>query len=144
MKFTGSYQFDASAAKVWAALTDPKSLEQCIPGCEGLKHQGNDVYEADLTVGVGPIRGKYHAKISMQDQVQNRSYRLIVSGSGATGFLNGDALITLEETNGKTTVTVDADSQSGGPIMRVGQRMMGSVGKMMMDRFFTCMQKSAS
>ncbi len=143
MKLTGTYQFDANAAKVWAALTDPKSLEQCIPGCEGLKHQGNNVYEADLTVGVGPIRGKYHAKISMQDQVQNRSFRLVVQGTGATGFVNGDALITLEEINGKTTVTVDADSQAGGPIMRVGQRMMGSVGKMMMDRFFNCMQKSA-
>ena len=143
MKLTGTYQFDANAAKVWAALTDPKSLEQCIPGCEGLKHQGNNVYEADLTVGVGPIRGKYHAKISMQDQVQNRSFRLVVQGTGATGFVNGDALITLEEVNGKTTVTVDADSQAGGPIMRVGQRMMGSVGKMMMDRFFNCMQKSA-
>ena len=143
MKLTGTYQFDVDATKVWAVLTDPKSLEQCIPGCEGLKHQGNNVYEADLTVGVGPIRGKYHAKISMQDQVQNRSFRLVVQGTGATGFVNGDALITLEEVNGKTTVTVDADSQAGGPIMRVGQRMMGSVGKMMMDRFFNCMQKSA-
>ena len=143
MKLTGTYQFDANAAKGRAALTDPKSLEQCIPGCEGLKHQGNNVYEADLTVGVGPIRGKYHAKISMQDQVQNRSFRLVVQGTGATGFVNGDALITLEEINGKTTVTVDADSQAGGPIMRVGQRMMGSVGKMMMDRFFSCIQKSA-
>ena len=144
MKMNGSYQFNTSADKVWAALTDPRSLEQCIPGCETLKHQGNDVYEADMTVGVGPIRGKYHAKISMKDQVQNRSYRLLVQGTGATGFLNGDALITLEEKDGKTTVTVDADSQAGGPIMRVGQRMMGSVGKSMMDRFFSCMQKSAS
>ena len=143
MKLTGSYQFNAGAAKVWAALTDPKSLEKCIPGCAGLKHQGNTVYEADLSVGVGPIRGKYHAKISMQDQVQNRSFRLVIQGTGASGFVNGDALITLEETNGKTTVTVDADSQAGGPVMRVGQRMMGSVGKSMMDRFFGCLQKSA-
>ena len=143
MKLTGSYQFDVDATKVWAALTDPKSLEKCIPGCEGLTHQGDNVYSAELTVGVGPIRGKYQAKISMQDQVPNRSYRLVVQGTGATGFLNGEALITLEETDGKTTVTVDADSQAGGPIMRVGQRMMGSVGKSMMDRFFSCMQESA-
>ena len=78
----------------------------------------------------------------MQDQIQNRSYRLIIQGTGATGFMNGDAEITLQESNGKTTVTVDADSQAGGPIMRVGQRLMGSVGKTMMDRFFSCMQKS--
>jgi carbon monoxide dehydrogenase subunit G len=143
MKLSGSYEFDANAAKVWDALTDPESLQQCIPGCEGLRHQGNNVYEAELTVGVGPIRGKYKAKISMEDQVQNSSYRLVVQGTGATGFVNGDAQITLVETNGKTTVTVDADSQAGGPVMRVGQRLMGSVGKTMMDRFFSCMQKSA-
>ena len=143
MKITGSYTFDANAAKVWATLTDPTSLEQCIPGCESLIHQGNNVYEADMTVGVGPIRGKFHAKISMQDQVQDRSYRLVVQGTGPTGFLNGDALFTLEESNGTTTVTVDGDSQIGGPMARVGQRMMGSVSKMMLDRFFSCMQKSA-
>ena len=143
MKITGSYQFDVEAAKVWVALTDPRSLEQCIPGCEGMKHQGNDVYEADLTVGVGPIRGKFHAKISMLDKVQNRSYRLVVQGTGTSGFLNGEALFTLEESNGKTTVTIEGDSQVGGTIARVGQRMMGSVSKMMLDRFFTCLQKSA-
>jgi len=142
MKFTGSYRFDTTAANVWGAMTDPESLEHCIPGCEGLNRVENDVYEANLTVGVGPIKGKFHAKISMLDQVQDRSYRLVVQGTGATGFLNGDALITLEETNGKTTVTVDAESQVGGPVMRVGQRLMGSVGKTMMDRFFSCMQKT--
>lgn len=143
MKFTGSYQFNTTPTKVWAALTDPETLSECIPGCEGMKHQGNNVYDAELTVGVGPIRGKYSAKISMMDQVVNKSYRLVVQGNGPSGFLNGDAHITLEENAGNTTVHVDSDAQAGGAVARVGQRMMGSVGKMMMDRFFSCLQKSA-
>jgi carbon monoxide dehydrogenase subunit G len=30
--------------------------------------------------------------------------------------------------------------QTGGPIARVGQRLIGGVAKMMMDRFFACLQ----
>ena len=143
MKVTGSYKFDTTAAKVWAVLIDPKSLSHCIPGCEGLESTGDNEYKAVMTVGIGPIRGKYNAKISMRDLVPNQSYRLVVEGTGATGFVNGDAVITLVEEGGKTTLQVDGNSQAGGPMARVGQRMIDSVSNMLMDRFFKCMQKAA-
>jgi carbon monoxide dehydrogenase subunit G len=37
-------------------------------------------------------------------------------------------------------VTVEARAQVGGLVARVGQRLLGSVSKMMMDRFFGCLQ----
>jgi carbon monoxide dehydrogenase subunit G len=144
MKIAGSYQFNTSAPKVWAVLTDIKALARCIPGCEGLDPIGNDEYQAVMTVVIGPIKGRYNAKISMRDLVPHESYRLVVQGTGTGGFVNGDAVITLIEENGKTTVRVDGDSQVGGAVARVGQRMMDSVAKMMMDRFFDCLQKAAS
>lgn len=140
MKITGSYDFNAGAVRVWGVLTDPKVLAGCIPGCEGLDSVGDGEYQAVLTVGVGPIRGRYNAKVSMRDLVPHLSYRLVVQGTGTTGFLNGEARITLVEKDGKTTVGVDGDSQAGGPIARVGQRLMDSVARMMLDRFFTCLQ----
>ena len=143
MKVTGSYQFNTTAPKVWAVLTDSKALARCIPGCEGLDPLGNDEYQAVMTVGIGPIKGRYNAKISMRDQVPHQSYRLGIQGTGTGGFVNGDAVITLIEENGKTTVRVDGDSQVGGTVARVGQRMMDSAAKMMMDRFFSCLQKAA-
>ena len=124
-------------------LTDTKELARCIPGCEGLDPIGNDEYQAVMTVGIGPIRGRYNAKISMRDLVPHQSYRLVVQGTGTGGFVNGDAVITLIEENGKTTVRVDGDSQAGGTVARVGQRLMDSAAKMMMDRFFSCLQKAA-
>ena len=143
MKVTGSYQFNATAAEVWAVLTDTKALARCLPGCEGLDPIGNDEYQALMTVGLGPIKGRYNAKISMRDQAPNQSYRLAVEGTGTGGFINGGAVVTLIEENGKTTVRVDGDSQVGGPVARVGQRMMDSAAKMMMDRFFGCLQEAA-
>ncbi len=142
MKVTASYQFDAPAADVWNTLTDTIALAGCIPGCEGLESIGDDQYKAVIVAGIGPVRGRFNAKISMLDQMPNRSYRLVVEGSGGGGFINGEASVTLVEENGKTTVQVDGDSHVGGPVARVGQRMMDSVAKTMMDRFFGCLQEA--
>ena len=142
MKVSGSYQFNASAINVWAVLTDPKALAHCIPNCEGLNPIGNDEYQAVMTVGIGPIKGRYKAKISMRDQVPHQSYRLAIEGTGGGGFINGDAIVSLIEDNGKTTVRVDGESQAGGPVARVGQRMMDNAAQIMMNKFFACLEQS--
>ena len=63
-----------------------------------------------------------------------------MQANGPMGFANGYADIKLEEDGGKTQVVVDADSQVGGAVARVGQRLMGAVAKTTMDRFFNCLQ----
>jgi carbon monoxide dehydrogenase subunit G len=143
MEVEGTYIFDAPKARVWELLLDPTSLASCMPGCERLEPLGDDRYQATLSVGVGAIRGKYEATITIADQVPTCSYRLIVEGSGSPGFFRGEARISLEELDGKTLVRVQGEAQVGGTVARVGQRLMGSVNKMMMDRFFACLQKAA-
>lgn len=144
MKIKANYDFDDTAPKVWAVLTDPDTLARCIPGCEGLNPAGNDEYQAVLNVGVGPIRGRYQTKLSMRDQVPHESFRLAVQGAGSGGFVSGEAAITLVEHGNKTTVTVDSESQADGPVARVGPRLMESIARMMMDQFFGRLGKAAS
>ena len=142
MHVSGSYVFDAPAERVWRVLTEPKSLSGCIPGCEGLDPIGGDEYEAVLNVKIGPISARYNAKIAMRDKVPHQSYRLVISGAGSGSFVSGDAKISLAEQDGKTTVSFEGDSQAGGTVARVGQRLMEGVAKSMMDKFFSCMQQA--
>ena len=142
MKINGSYEFDASAESVWDSLTDPEKLAGCIPGCEGLEPVGDDEYQTTMTVGIGPVRGKYNAKIMMRDKIPYSFFRLVIEGNGPTGFVNAEASITLEEKDGRTTVSVDSDAQVGGTVARVGQRLMDSVARMMMGNFFGCLQET--
>ena len=44
----------------------------------------------------------------------------------------------------QTVVSVGGDGQVGGLIARVGQRLLGSVSQMMMDRFFACLREKAA
>ena len=142
MKISGSYEFNASAQKVWEALTNPESLAGCIPGCEGMETVGEDEYRTVMTVGVGPVRGRYNAKITLADKDPFSSFRLVLEGNGPMGFANGEAVITLTEDGGRTTVAVESDAQVGGTVARVGQRLMDSVARMLLDRFFSCLRDS--
>ena len=144
MNISGSYVFDAPAAQVWETLMSPTILSGCIPGCQGFEPISEDEYRVTVNVRVGPINGKYEAKMSLTEQQAPVSYRLLAEGSGPLGFANGDALVTLSEEDGKTTLRVEGEANVGGTVARIGQRMTGSVAKTMMDRFFDCLRESVS
>ena len=142
MKLSGSYEFDTAPEKVWQILTDPEALKSCIPGCEKMDALGNNEYAATVTISMGPIRSKFDAKVTMVDLQPFESYKLIIEGNGPSGFVRGESQIRLGRSGSKTTVDVDSDSSSGGLLARVGQRMVESFARSMMDRFFTCLQES--
>ena len=144
MKLTGSYKIDAPRETVWGAITQPESLQGCIPGCQSLEDVGDGNYEAAISASLGPVRGNFSAKVSIKDWNPYESYRMIVSATGAPGFINGESFITLTEEEGVTIVSVDGDGQAGGLLARVGQRMMDSVARNMMDRFFNCLAEAAT
>ncbi len=144
MKLTGSYEIAALPETVWGVLTEPESLKGCIPGCQRLEDVGDGNYEASISASLGPVRGNFSAKVSIKDWNPHQSYRMIVSATGTPGFVNGEAFVTLSEEGGVTTVSVDGDGQAGGLLARVGQRMMESVSRNMMDRFFNCLAEAAT
>jgi carbon monoxide dehydrogenase subunit G len=76
----------------------------------------------------------------MVEKKEPESYRLLVEGQGRPGFLKGESAIRLVDKGAATEVEVAGSAQVGGAIARVGQRLVGSVGQMMMDRFFACLQ----
>jgi carbon monoxide dehydrogenase subunit G len=64
----------------------------------------------------------------------------MVEGQGKPGFVKGNAAIALRPEGETTIVDVSGSVETGGPIARLGQRLIGNVSKMMQDRFFACLQ----
>jgi carbon monoxide dehydrogenase subunit G len=141
MKLTGTYTLRASAAAVWTLLIDPDIIASCLPGCERLEPLGDDRFKASLSLAVAAISGQYTGTVAIIDKDPPHSYRLVVDGSGKAGFVKGEARVALTEENGATTLSVTGDGQVGGLMARVGQRLLGSVSQMMMDRFFACLRE---
>ena len=140
MDLHGTYTFDAPAARVWDLLMDTGQIAACVPGCDRLEPIGEDRYKATLTVALAAVTGTYEGTVALVDRQPPVSYRLLVDGKGRPGFVRGESTITLEEQGAATVVHVKGQVQIGGAIARVGQRLVASVGQMMMDRFFGCLQ----
>jgi carbon monoxide dehydrogenase subunit G len=140
MDIAGSYTFDAPPEQVWTLLMDPAVIASCIPGCDAFEAAGEHTYRAKLTVALAAITGSYDGIVTLSDIVPHTSYRLTAEGKGRPGFVKGNAQITLRPDGAATTVDVAGTVQTGGPIARLGQRLIGGVSKMMMDRFFGSMR----
>ncbi|MSO81879.1 MAG: carbon monoxide dehydrogenase [Acidobacteria bacterium] len=140
MTLSGSYTFPVPPTRVWDLLMDPAVISSCIPGCDQFEPDGEDRYRARLTVALAAITGTYEGTVALLEKVPHVSYRLTVEGQGRPGFVSGSAAIALRAEGAATIVDVDATVQTRGAIARLGQRLIGSVSQMMMDRFFTCLQ----
>ena len=140
MKVTGSYTFDADVQTVWDNMLSPDVLSGCIPGCDRFSPSGDDSYDVDLTVRIASIRGAYKGTVKIEDKVHLQSYRMVVTGSGRGGSVQGSGDLSFSEDNGKTTVDIVGDSQVTGVVARVGQRLIGGATRMMMNQFFDCLR----
>lgn len=140
MDINGSYTFNAPPERVWDLLMDPAVISACVPGCERLEPAGEDRYRARLNIALAAITGSYDGTIVITDKVPHVSYRLTADGQGKPGSVKGDSAISLRADGATTIVDVAGTVHTTGPIARLGQRLVGGVAKMMMDRFFGCLQ----
>jgi len=140
MDIFGSYTFDAPVDRVWDVLMDPAALSSCIPGCTRFEPDGEDRYAVTLTVALAAITGTYNGTVNLTDRTPHTSYRLVIEGDGRAGFVKGTSVISLRPAGASTAVDVSGAVHTGGPIARVGQRLIGGVARMMMDRFFACLK----
>ena len=141
MDISGSYTFDAPPAQVWDLLMDPLVISGCIPGCDTFEPNGEHAYRVRLTVALAAITGSYDGTVALSELAPITSYRLTAEGRGKPGFLNGSSVITLRAEGATTVVDVVGTVHTGGPIARLGQRLIGGVSQMMLDRFFGCLRK---
>lgn len=141
MKMEGNHTFEAPRQEIWDFIMDPDVIAKTIPGCEEMKAVGEDVYEAKMTVGIAAMKGVYTSKISLSDKKPPESYQLKVQGKGARGFLNGTIAIRLEDQGDSTVLHYVAESQVGGPIAALGQRIVGAAAKMFVNQSFKSIEK---
>ena len=140
MKISGNYSFDAAPPVVWERLLSPDVLRNCIPGCKEFTVVDDAHYQVSMSVGVGMIRGDYSADVTLADMEQETSLRMLVVGKGSAGSIQGNGQLRLSASNGGTSVELDGDAQVTGVVARVGQRLLSSVSRKMMDQFFSCLK----
>jgi len=133
---SGTYRLPAPPDRVYAALRDPDVLRRGIEGCESLIEAEPGVYDAQLRLGLGAIRGRYTGRARISDERPPESFTLSVDGKGSAGYVRGEARLSFAASDDGTDVTCQATGDAGGALAAVGSRLIQAASERMMARFF--------
>lgn len=140
----GSGQAHAAAPPqaVWDMLLDPQTLAAIIPGCHGVEKLSDTHFRAEVTLGVGPVTGRYKADIVLSDLTAPKAVTLTGVVTGALGNGGGTGRITLAATDdGGTTLAYDYDAEVGGKVAAIGGRLLDGAAKIVIRQFFEALAR---
>lgn len=125
----GSYTFDAPIERVWELLLDAEVLSHAMPGAARLVRRGDGLYEGRVRVKVGFIHADFDLTVQLRDVRRPRHYVMDVRSAGRFGRTEGEAVVDLAASDGRTTMRYQADLDIGGKLGGVGGRVLGSVSR---------------
>ncbi|WP_182422256.1 molybdopterin cofactor-binding domain-containing protein [Aureimonas sp. ME7] len=133
----GSAEVAAPQQAVWDMLLDPRTLEAVIPGAHGVRKVSPTRFLADVTLGVGPVKGRYRAEIELSDLAEPEAVTLSGGTDGALGFGRGSGRITLAQTApDRTTLHYSYEAVIGGKVASVGGRLLDGAARVVIGQFF--------
>jgi carbon monoxide dehydrogenase subunit G len=137
MTMNGEVQLAAPRDVVWAKLNDAEVLKQCIPGCEELNKTSDTEFQAIATIKIGPVKAKFKGRVHLTDLDPPNGYKISGDGEGGVaGFAKGAATVKLSDKDGGTLLSYDVESQIGGKLAQLGQRLIQGTAKKLADDFF--------
>ena len=141
----GEARVSASPNDVWHVLLDAEALASIIPGCHSVAKLGETHFIADVTLGVGPVKGRYNADIKLSELDPARSARLTGSAHGALGSASGDGVVTLSyDGRGGTILRYHYEAEVGGKVAAVGSRLLDGAARIVIREFFAALARRAS
>ena len=138
----GNETIPAPVEALWTALNDPKVLTRCVPGCKSMIEIAPDAYKVDMQLKVAAVGGSFEGEISLSDKQPPQTCSIKVSGAGTLGHGNGTARFEIEPDgeNGSRLI-YKGTGEIGGLVAGVGQRILASVSKHLIGRFFVALRK---
>lgn len=136
MSGVGSLTVPASPDLVWAALLDPKILAKTIPGCHSLDELSPNNYRAEVSLGVGIVRGRFTARVAISDLDPPRAATLSGGLEGLLGSTAGIGRVRLAPSGAGTKIDYDYVVEISGKAAAVGSRMLDGATKVLVNQFF--------
>ncbi|WP_028347523.1 xanthine dehydrogenase family protein molybdopterin-binding subunit [Bradyrhizobium murdochi] len=140
----GSASVNAAPDQVWAMLLDVTTLQAVIPGCQRVDKVSDTHFRADVTLGIGPVTGRYRADAQLFDLDPPNAVTLRGKAEGALGFGDAEGRITLApDGKGGTKLHYSYDAAIGGKVASIGGRLLDGATRVIIGQFFAALAHQA-
>jgi uncharacterized protein len=140
MLIRNEFEVAQPVEKVWEFFGDIPQVAACLPGTELTRDLGNDTYEGQVAVRMGPVKLSFAGKAHITER-DEAARRIVVDASGAEVRGRGQASMvvtaTLARSGRGTKVGVAQDLQLAGAAAQYGRGMISDVTSLLMRDFST-------
>jgi carbon monoxide dehydrogenase subunit G len=144
MNIEGTCTLQAPSKDVWNCLMDQQSLQIAIPGVERVEKADEDSFAVAMRVGLAPLRGTYHGRVTVTERRYPSFYRVTVEGKDDQHTIKAEVSVNLNEHGEHTVVAYEGTlhlSKSGTPLPA---QMVKGAAKLLIQQFFTSLSKQLS
>ena len=144
MLISNEFEVAQPVDKVWRFFDNIPQVAACLPGTELTQDLGDDRYEGQVAVRMGPVKLQFAGKAHITER-DDAAKRIVVDASGAEVRGRGQASMVVTAKlapsgRGGTTVAVTQDLQLSGAAAQYGRGMISDVTSVLMRDFSARMQ----
>ena len=138
MKIEDSFTLNTSQDIVWNAITNPKIVAPCIPGCEKVEVLGPANYAAEVRVQIGPIKANFRLKIEVTSENPPSEVCSITRGEEGSkaSIIKAENVLRLKRVDASTTeVFYSSEVSIVGRLGKFGLGVMKKKAKTLGEEF---------
>jgi 2-furoyl-CoA dehydrogenase large subunit len=140
----GSAMVAAARDRVWAMLLDPATLVAVVPGAHDVQQVSKTEFRAEVTLGVGPVKGRYRVALTLSDLDAPQAVTLSGGAEGALGFSRGTGRVTLAEDGpDHTRIDYRYEAEIGGKVVSIAGRLLDGAARLVIGQFFAALAAHA-
>lgn len=129
MKIQGSYPFAITPDLLWPHLLNPHVLCQVMPGCQTLTPAGENKFQGQILIRVGPLAGAYEGTLTLSDVQPNLGCAFQFVARGMKGKLEGSGRIQLEDQDGLTYLHYHTQATASGSLQEYATPLLETAAR---------------
>ncbi|MBV9613880.1 MAG: hypothetical protein JO031_00320, partial [Ktedonobacteraceae bacterium] len=131
------YTFQSKLTEIRQSLTKQEVLQHAIPGLEQLEAVTKNRYTVAIHIKYPPLAGTYQGQVSIVEDEQPASYRLLIESSSGPNTIAGICSIQLHELGDNTTVIYKGTLTLSKRGARLTPAVTRGAVKLLIQQFFT-------
>jgi carbon monoxide dehydrogenase subunit G len=133
LHYDGSFEVSAPRDKVYAFLTDPRSVGSVFPGVESVDVVDQDNFSARANLGVGSLKGTVNLRLRFAEKRPPEHAKVVGRGTGVQSTMDFELSFDLDDLGNATRIRWNFDGNVGGLVGSLGGRILGSVAERIMN-----------